>query len=735
MAQYLYNGLQAQVGELRLVALQPGNYHDILRCNIVHCPLLEPKAAVKDERLPISELQKTLSDGWIVEQTLDGRYLFMSPRNSGIPNSWKHPDSNFDPKLYELPKFSPTEGSSRHVPPYEALSYTWGTTDNEEYVYVTNPADPFRTPSWLRIRANLASALRHLRYPNRQRTLWVDAVSINQADTDERGQQVKRMSQIYPLSDIVIIWIGPESEDSTHALETLQYFSEQVEYIIAHRWGDAPNAQERDWWRDGHTLPYDKKTWKSISSLLHRSWFERVWVLQEALLSNRVMLQCGRDSIPWVNLRKALLVLRQKTCVLPPEIRDRLFTYGRGLMAPPLASLEHILLWTRNQKCTDPHDRIYGILGLLDPRIVAKIEVDYTIPVWKTYSRLVLAEKEVYQKLNMLNHCNITTRCEGCPSWVPNWDQTIEGANTGYLSIRRFYASARSSAVAKLIESAYHLQVTGRRVATVCRVGHSLTGTFAGVIDEILHWAPKEPGSDMYVSGGLFIDAYVEVLVRGRTSDRAQGDNPCPSIRRLSELLTRAIASAKLDDEVTSGFKDCFFVNECLFTTSEGYLGVSAKGLRESKLKCSDHLWSLPTVLISKLDDEVSVILGCDFPMVLRPRASNGYEVVGPCFVHGLMLGEALKPPLEPPWKDVLPVVRGWALSYFIDVRTGELLKNDPRLGLLPTDWEEVTTLDPFLPPFVFKNKENGHISMNDPRMSAEAIKQRGIVLETFELM
>lgn len=87
------------------------------------------------------------------------------------------------------------------------------------------------------------------------------------------------------------------------------------------------------------------------------------------------------------------------------------------------------------------------------------------------------------------------------------------------------------------------------------------------------------------------------------------------------------------------------------------------------------YLWSLTTVLISKLDDEVSVILGCDFPMVLRPRGSNRYEVVGPCFVHGLMLGEALKPPLEPPWKDVLPVARGWALSYFINAQTGELWK------------------------------------------------------------
>lgn len=507
----------------------------------------------------------------------------MSPRNSGIPNSWKHPDAGFNVKAYELPKRSADDGYSWHIPPYEALSYCWGNNDNEEYIHITSPTEPLKTPSCLRIRQNLATALRHLRYPDRERTFWVDAISINQIDIGERGRQVKRMSQIYPRSDNVIIWLGPESEDSKHALETLDYFSKQVEYVVSHRWGDAPNAQERDWWRDGFALPYEKKTWESLLSLLSRPWFERVWVLQEALSCDIVLLQCGRDNIPWINVRKALLVLRQKTSILPPEFRDRLLPYARGLMAPPLASTEHLILWTRNQRCEDARDKIYGILGILDPRIVAKIEVDYSTPVWKTSLQLVLAEMEVYQKLNMINHCNITTRREGYPSWVPNLDQPIEGANMGYLSIRRFYASARSSAVAKLIEPTYHLQVTGRRVATISCVGRNLTGTFAEVIDEILYWAPKEPESDIYVSGGLSIDAYVEVLVRGRTSDRALGDNPCPSIRRLSELLRKVLASAELNDQAACEFKDCFFANECLFTTREGYLGVSAKGLREGE--------------------------------------------------------------------------------------------------------------------------------------------------------
>ncbi|KAF2785688.1 hypothetical protein K505DRAFT_354874 [Melanomma pulvis-pyrius CBS 109.77] len=449
---------------------------------------------------------QTLPDGWTVEQTLDGRYLFMSPRHSGIPNSWKHPDVEYDPKAYERPEHSIGDSFTRHVPPYETLSYSWGTADNEEYIHITDLASTHNTPAWLKIRKNLAAALRHLRYPDRPRTLWIDAICINQADIEERGRQK------------VIIWLGSESEDSKHALETLEYFSKQVEY------------------------------------------FERVWVLQEALSCDRVVLQCGRDTISWVHVRKALLVLRQKSSILPHDFRDRLFPYARGLIAPPLASCEHLFLWTRNQQCSDPRDKVYGILGLLDPRIVAKIEVDYSTPAWKTYAQLVLAEME-----------------------VPNLDRPIECANMGYLSIRRFYASARSSAVAKLIEPAYHLQVTGRRISTISRVSHDLTGTFAQLIEVVRNWAPNHLESNMYVSGGLSIDAYVEELVRGRTSNRALGDNPCLSIRRLRELLMPALATAELDDKVARAFKDCFFVNECLFTTTEGYIGVSARGLRKGE--------------------------------------------------------------------------------------------------------------------------------------------------------
>ena len=70
--------------------------------------------------------------------------------------------------------------------------------------------------------------MRHLRYPDRPRTLWIDAICINQADIKERGRQAKRMNHTFSLSEKAIDWLGPETEDSKHALETLDYFSQQA---------------------------------------------------------------------------------------------------------------------------------------------------------------------------------------------------------------------------------------------------------------------------------------------------------------------------------------------------------------------------------------------------------------------------------------------------------------------------------------------------------------------------
>jgi hypothetical protein len=44
----------------------------------------------------------------------------------------------------------------------------------------------------------------------------------------------------------------------------------------------------------------------------------------------------------------------------------------------------------------------------------------------------------------------------------------------------------------------------------------------------------------------------------------------------------------------------------------------------------------------TKREDHIGVILGCDVPFVLR-KAEGGWKLVGECYIHGLMDGEAMR--------------------------------------------------------------------------------------------
>lgn len=87
---------------------------------------------------------------------------------------------------------------------YEALSYAWGAEDSEQFLYVDSRP--------LKIRCNLRDALRRLRFNDRPRTLWVDAICINQKDDREKTVQVREMGRIYRSAYQVIVWLGEDSE-------------------------------------------------------------------------------------------------------------------------------------------------------------------------------------------------------------------------------------------------------------------------------------------------------------------------------------------------------------------------------------------------------------------------------------------------------------------------------------------------------------------------------------------
>ncbi|KAJ2904279.1 uncharacterized protein MKZ38_008490 [Zalerion maritima] len=192
--------------------------------------------------------------------------------------------------------------STDSPPEYEALSYVWGspatsTTTSLPGVMVINASpNPSSSSSsiamnlpqsnnnhafqFLPTTPNLESTLRHLRYPNKTRHLWVDAICVNQTDDDEKNVQVSQMGDVYRRAATVVVWLGPEADDSTFALSTLDRLGSQVEHANLHptprlRWKTPQNTP--------HHVPSTRREVSSIMSLIERPWFPRVWVLLQEL--------------------------------------------------------------------------------------------------------------------------------------------------------------------------------------------------------------------------------------------------------------------------------------------------------------------------------------------------------------------------------------------------------------------------------------------------------------------
>jgi len=126
-----------------------------------------------------------------------------------------HPSHDVDAPICCALDIQKLEGES-----FQALSYVWGKAGVKTTIYVN------QVP--LQVTWNLAVALLHLRRTTEHIRIWIDAVCINQDVIDERNQQVSMMHEIYDVAERVIVWLGPEANDSRRAISWLEYWSDRM---------------------------------------------------------------------------------------------------------------------------------------------------------------------------------------------------------------------------------------------------------------------------------------------------------------------------------------------------------------------------------------------------------------------------------------------------------------------------------------------------------------------------
>lgn len=725
-----YIQLDPAFHQIRLLDLQPGQRQDQISFRLRHVNIASP-GPNQTKRLGASALQETLPPGWVAEETSQYhfRYIF---EDSKEDTTWTHPDSKCDPVLWQACEELPGKSFE---PNFEALSYTWDTEQNPEVAQVTYE-QPFQgsgtlttVRSTVTIRENLANALRALRYSDKGRTLWVDALCINQSDLPERSSQVRLMALLYKLAQRVVVWLGQSTFDTALAVESLQYLGSQLEVSRRQARYRAPDATEPDWFRASTPLPYDEATWQAIHRLLESKWFERLWIWQEIQLANsHAVVICGSHEINWQCFRKALISLYTKDHIPFSAIRPRLEVI-QALTSEIHGSSAYLLLnISRRRLCSDPKDHIYGMLSLCGPLLASKIKPDY---------RQVVGPREVFRdffaayllqvhRLDLLAGCDLSLLKTATLTWVPDWS-----ADRNTYPLYGFMIASGVSKSSTSFVSSSALKVLGTRAGTVSTVSPPTPLSYDKILET---WHEREPQDLLqrgYPGGGTLLDAYCATLRAGYFTERwpvhagmSFTDWKSLYLHLRSSRPTTQAARTKEFENVDLYWCLKLIRGRVFFETADKYIGMGPPSTQPG--------------------DVVAVLLGCKVPMVLRPTsgckvAGEIFKVVGECYVHGIDDASSLLGSLPQDWRiEFGKVTSGFAAQHkYRNLRTNQVTDDDPRLPSLSNEWCRVDRArspdDPALCRF-FRNSNTDEEINYDPRMGEAELRKLGVIFEDFIL-
>lgn len=235
------------------------------------------------------------------------------------------------------------------APDFEALSFVWGEATSEG-LFRIHEGD-------VKIRANLDAALRRLRQLDRPRLVWADAICIDQEDNLEKSSQVQMMADIYRKAKTTIAWFGPGDKEG-HAETALckrSTIADSAPMFGYNSPSEAPRSIRmvpiggEDDLGDMKGEPRDviaMATEARLDLICTNSWFKRLRITQEAVLSPNLVVYLGIHEVDWIVLEVAIsLVYRaiRKIGVIVPwanEVQDVMDVFKEGkhrfLYRPPL---------------------------------------------------------------------------------------------------------------------------------------------------------------------------------------------------------------------------------------------------------------------------------------------------------------------------------------------------------------------------------------------------------------
>lgn len=143
------------------------------------------------------------------------------------------------------------------------------------------------------ITISLYTALQYLRRRAATRTLWVDALCINQTDNVEKGTQVDMMGDIYRVSSAGAIWLG---EFHQYGLDDV--YVEGCFELIKKLGSSRSELDKLDHVpKDSPFIPSHTVV-KALGVMMDNIWWTRIWTIQEVVRHPISTINWGRFPSP-----------------------------------------------------------------------------------------------------------------------------------------------------------------------------------------------------------------------------------------------------------------------------------------------------------------------------------------------------------------------------------------------------------------------------------------------------
>ncbi|KAK4443440.1 hypothetical protein QBC34DRAFT_311031 [Podospora aff. communis PSN243] len=546
------------------------------------------------------------------------------------------------------------------IPPFQALSYEWGPERQGRRTVMTESGR-------LVIRESLCKALRAIRGEKSASVLWIDAICINQVDETEKANQIPLLPRIFQRATCTLAYIKDTNHQNDAAMRTLLQIAVKAprESSDGSAWpSNVPRIPSS--WTTLPKPPQSDPAWTSIRAFFSSTFFRRVWIVQEIVISPNVDIICGKWAVPWKYVSVAVDVIMQSEPRPPESIVSSL---------TPFLALSNLREWEYRKyrwnllalldtfsytTSTLARDRFFALLGLALDGNQDEFEPIYSKTVtFETIARrfgrafvnqgrgmhLLYRAAGVSPQTAAPNAPSATHNQHQFPSWLP--DFTTSQSNPLLASgDRGAHFDASKGVVASfpirwlendiLLLAGYAVDKIARVSKACNREGPKQWGTYFREIDSMLKKCAGSRSQEEVKRLTMTVpvaDAMLfgEVSIQEAYEGFRAGLRVCQYVKNTAKREKRWAAGE--GEGVSTWWRNkkeeyvALLVDGLLgwrfFTTEKGRCGIAPGG--------------------AQVGDEVYVLCGGRVPFLLRRVAEGGFCLVGGCFVDGIMMGEALR--------------------------------------------------------------------------------------------